>query len=280
MRATSAGAVTLASRVLTVLILAIALPGAVAAQIPAGACGDESGGVIIGSITVDDTRGARAEFVRPSASLILEHALVCTTRVVGDSRFEFTDVPPGRYEVSAGSSGSRRVPAVVAPGDTAWVDVLVVPEDVLGRCAERSPECAALLAVEPPDSLSPDERDAFTYWRAALARAAAERAADEEWVACLEPYPDGSLRSAITRLHSEIVPREECGYPPQAERPTHAPTGRPATFLSVEVTEAEDGRLLWLSYYMGPHYGARFRCPLRGEPGEAVIGRCITWAEA
>lgn len=280
MRATSAGAAASVSRGLTGLILTLALPAAAIAQIPAGACGDESGGVIIGSITVDDTPAARAEFVRPSAALLMDDALVCTTRVVGDSRFEFTDVPPGQYEVSAGSAGSRRVQAVVKPGDTARVDVLVVPEDALARCAERSPECAAVLEVEPPDPLSPDERDAFTYWRAALARAAAERDADEEWVACLEPYPDGSLRSAITRLHSEIAPRDQCGYAPQAERSTHTPTGRPATVLSVEVTEAEEGRLLWLSYYMGRHYGAQLRCPLRGEPGEAVIGRCITWASA
>lgn len=53
-----------------------------------------------------------------------------------------------------------------------------------------------MLAVEPLDNLPSDLRNEFTYRRAALALAGSGFRG-ESWIACLNPYPDDSLREAL-----------------------------------------------------------------------------------
>lgn len=247
-----------------------------------GECGDAAGGSIVGAVVYDGVPESERGLMQ--VFLTNESGTICRTGSEPGGGFRFTDVPAGSYEVRFAQGGVLRpfpISVEVTRAGVATIEVRAEPEDVVVACARWLPGCESILGIAPPAGLLPEQRIEFRFWQIALAVAGAGNPETEGWIACLRPLPDEAVRTALSAIHADLVPADECGATGVPLGPMrHLGTGRPARMVTMQVSERPNGSFLAFGYSRGGVNSSAYECPIAFVGDELDIGRCVLTIQA
>jgi len=260
------------------VLLAFGSPGVSGQALAVADCRASDGGSVVGSFVVEHPQIERKS---RAVQITRDGRPVCLASSRVDGSFEFTNLAPGRYTLEPsqprGLSVSDAVDIEVEAGGELQVEIRVGFEDAVADCVKDSTWCAEVMDAEAPDSLAPEEQEAFRYYQAGLALAGVVEPILGSSAVCLSPNPSPALVAALSVLHETLAPSNECAPDSQsAGRVVHVLSGQPAVQVGFQVLNAGARSALWVGYRWGPTNARSYQCALEEGSEGREVGPCST----